>query len=352
MTTLVLRFQEIDSLDLSRVGGKGANLGALAREGLPVPPGFCVTTDSFREFVRHVPDLSNRLAELSGENEIRETARAIRARLEATPIPKTLEAAIVEGWERLGVEHAYAVRSSATAEDLPDASFAGQQDTYLNVVGRDALLEKVRACWASLYTERAILYREQHAIQHADVALSVVVQRMVRAEKSGILFTADPITGHRNVATIDAGFGLGEALVSGLISADLVKADKRSGKVTSLTVGNKKLAILPVEGGGTVAQPLPEDRRRARVLDDSEVKQLVDLGRRIEELQGSPQDIEWCIEDDEVFVVQARPITTLYPLLEPSFEDDSLHACLSFSHFQVMTDAMPLMATSLWRLTS
>ena len=347
--SLVLPFEEIGPNDVAWVGGKGASLAALARAGLPVPPGLCVTTRAFREFVRHVPDLSDRLAELTGAQEVCGHARAVRQRLEATAIPTTLEAAIVEGWERLGVERGYAVRSSATAEDLPDASFAGQQDSFLNVVGRDALLEKVRACWASLFTERAVLYREQHGIRHADVAMSVVVQRMVLPEKSGVLFTADPITGHRKVTTIDAGFGLGEALVSGLISADLVKADTRSGKVTSLTVGDKLLAVLPVEGGGTVEQPLTEDRRRAQVLDGTEVEKLVDLGRRVEALQGSPQDIEWCIAGDEIFIVQARPITTLYPLLDPPFEDDSLHACFSVSHFQVMTDAMPPMATSLWR---
>ena len=349
MTALVLAFDQVGANDLPRVGGKGANLGTLARHGFPVPPGFCVTTDAFREFIHAAPELAGWLAALGSSADVAESARAIRDQLNATPVPRAVETAIIEAWEASGIEHGYAVRSSATAEDLPDASFAGQQDTYLNVIGREALLDRVRACWASLYTERAIRYCAQNGIAHVDVALGIVVQRMVRPEKSGILFTADPITGHRNVVAIDAGFGLGEALVSGLISADLVKADKRSGDVRSVTVGDKGLAVLVVEGGGTVQHALPDDRRHARVLDDGEVRHLVELGRRIEVLQGSPQDIEWCIEGDETFIVQSRPITTLYPLLEPAFEDDWLHACVSVSHFQVMTDAMPPMATSLWR---
>jgi rifampicin phosphotransferase len=283
----------------------------------------------------------------------------LRAHLETRPIPDDIRAAVLAAFADLGAEHSYAVRSSATAEDLAGASFAGQQDTYLNVRGGRALLDRVRACWASLYTDRAILYRAQNRIAHRDVSLCVVVQRMVRSEKSGILFTADPMTGHRGVMAVEAGFGLGESLVSGLVSADLYKIDKRARRVISVTVGDKKLAIVPAppqdeidgsDGGGTVQIELDQDTRSRRVLDDAELAALADAGLRIEELQGAPQDIEWCIEASQLYIVQSRPITSLYPLPAPAPDDDSLHVMACFNHFQVMTDAMSPMAQSVFQL--
>lgn len=341
---MILAFSEISTQDLGRVGGKGLNLGALCRAGFPVPPGFCVTTDGFRRFAAGCPELPACLDALDAlapddVSGARRLGERTRAALLLAPIPEEEAAAVVLAWRRLGAEHAYAVRSSATAEDLPGASFAGQQDTYLNVRGEAALLGAVRRCWASLFTDRAILYRARGGFGHRGVALSVVVQRMVFPEAAGILFTADPVSGHRGTMSIDAGFGLGEALVSGLVTADLYRVDRRTGALRELRVGDKALAVRPLPGGGTEQVPLSEAQRRARVLSDEQVRQLVDLGASVEaHYGGQPQDIEWCIEGGRLSLVQARPITSLYPLPEPAPDDGAVHVYFSFSHGQNMTD--------------
>lgn len=350
----VAPFEAIGAADLPAVGGKGANLGELTRAGFPVPGGFCVTTRAWRAHVADHPGFEALLGQLDGLDPddldgARRLGAAIRAALVERPMPASVAAAVLAAWRAIGAEHPYAVRSSATAEDLPTASFAGQQDTYLNVMGEAALLDRVRACWASLFTDRAILYRARNRIEHRQVALSVVVQRLVRPQKSGILFTADPVTGHRGHTSVDAGFGLGEALVSGLVDADLYVVETATGRELTAKIGDKKLAIEWVEGGGTRTVGLPDEKRRARVLSDAELTRLVDLGRRIEAHYGRPQDIEWCFAGGELFVVQARPITSLYPLPEPPSPGDGpkIYAC--FNHFQVMTDAMPPLAIDVWR---
>jgi len=352
MTCWTIDLSQVGAADLLRVGGKGANLGLLTAAGLPVPPGFCVTTDAFRRFVEGEalhPLFADLDAVSPGDlSAARACGAALRDALTARPIPAELSEAIIAAWCIAGDQQAYAVRSSATAEDLPDASFAGQQDSYLQVIGEASLLDRVRACWASLYTDRAILYRLQNGIVHRDVALSVVVQKMVLPQASGILFTADPLTGQRQTVSIDAGFGLGETLVSGLVNADLYRVDKRDGRILEVRVGDKQLAILPLDGGGTRTEQLGDERRRSRVLTDEQARQLAALGTRIETLLGSPQDIEWCIEQDEIFIVQSRPITSLYPLPERVTAGDSLEVYFCFNHFQVMTDAMPPMSCSLW----
>lgn len=354
---LVVAFDDIGRGDIGLVGGKGVNLGILAQAGLRVPPGFCLTTHAFAGFVAADPvyhALMDELEHVSSHD--LEAARALgarlRAHLAAQPVPAEIHAAAAHAWRALGTDKSYAVRSSATAEDLPSASFAGQQDTYLNVRGEAELIDRIRACWASLYTDRAILYRAQNRIAQREVSLSVIVQVMVRADKAGILFTADPVTGHRHTMAIDAGFGLGESLVSGLVSADLYKLDKRTGRLLSMSVGDKKLAILPGEGSGTVTVDLDQDKRSERVLDDRELAELLALGCRVETLQMSPQDLEWCIAEGTLHVVQARPITSLYPLPEPALPpaDESLRVSICFNHLQVMTDAMPPMTISLWQL--
>src|SRR5262245_20168393 len=226
MGPYTLSFGEVDWTRLTEVGGKGANLGELTRAGFPVPPGICVTTAAYREFLGASGGLQALLDALERvTHEDVDTMRALgcrlRGHLEALAIPAEVRSAVLQAWRELGTEHAYAVRSSATAEDLPSASFAGQQDTFLNVRGEAKLLEAVRRCWASLFTDRAIAYRTKHGFGHRAVLLAVVVQRMVFPEVSGILFTADPITGRRKTVCIDASFGLGEALVAGLVTADL-----------------------------------------------------------------------------------------------------------------------------------
>lgn len=351
----VLGFDQISSSDLPRVGGKGANLGEMTRAGLPVPPGFCITTNAFDTFLTGCSSLQELYARLdaldSGDPAAaRDLAGVTRAALESAPIPPAVAEAAVSALRRFGEDVAWAVRSSATAEDLPDASFAGQQDTYLNVRGEEAVLQAVRRCWASLFTERAVLYRARNGYGHRGVKLSVVVQRMVSPDVSGILFTADPVGGRRGTALIEAGFGLGEALVGGLINADLYRIDKATGDILEARVGDKAFAIRPRPEGGTSQEPLPEQTRRSRSLDDARLRELCALGARIERHYGKPQDIEWCIEKAALYVVQTRPITSLYPLPEPAPEDGGLHAYVSFGHVQMMTDPMPPLALQLWRL--
>jgi phosphohistidine swiveling domain-containing protein len=355
MEPLILPFERISAADLPRVGGKGANLGEMARAGFPVPPGFCVTTAAFDAFLAGSGELQALYAELEALDgkdveAARRAAESTRAALGRAPIPPAVADAVLATWRELGTEACWAVRSSATAEDLPDASFAGQQDTYLNIRGAEALLDAVRRCWVSLFTDRAVLYRARSGFGHRGVKLSVVIQRMVLPEVSGILFTADPVSGRRETVSIDAGFGLGEALVSGLINADLYKVDKATGELLEVRVGDKALAIRPRPEGGTWEERLSEEVRHARALDDTALRELVAMGVRIETHYGKPQDIEWCIEAGRLYVVQTRPITSLYPLPEPAPDDEGLHVYASFGHFQMMTDPMPPLAVQVWRL--
>src|SRR5215472_6569966 len=350
MGPYTLSFDEVDGTRLPEVGGKGANLGELTRAGFPVPPGFCVTTAAYREFLRTSGVLEALLDSLERvTHEDLDTIRAIgvriREHLEALAIPADVQLAVLQAWRELGTEHAYAVRSSATAEDLPPASFAGQQDTFLNVRGEAKLLDAVRRCWASLFTDRAIAYRAKHGFGHGAVLLAVVVQRMILPEASGILFTADPITGRRKTVCIDASFGLGEALVAGLVTADLYQV--RAGAIVTKRVSRKSLAIRPLSDGGTVTEALPPEEQERQALPDDRILELAGLGQRIEEHYGREQDIEWCLADGQFFVVQARPITSLYPA--PRAADGRLHLYASFGHVQMMTEAMKPLGISALR---
>lgn len=360
----VVPFAAIDRDALAQVGGKAANLAALAREGFPVPPGCVVTTAAFRRCLANADAASQAalarhfaaLAELRPDvplDVLAERGAAMRAELVALTIPSEVELAIVAAWQQLGEAHAYAVRSSATAEDLPGASFAGQQDTFLEVRGRARLLECVRACWASLFSDRAILYRARQGFDHRAVELAVVIQRMVRPDAAGIAFTAHPVDGRRHVLTIDAGFGLGEALVSGLVDADLYEVDKRGQQILRKQIADKKLAIVPREGGGTQTIELDAARRSAQVLPDAEILALAELATRIEASFGSPQDIEWCVAAGERYVVQARPITTLYPLTERDAsgraDPADLRVYVSLGHVQVMTDVLSPFSHGIWK---
>jgi rifampicin phosphotransferase len=255
MGCYVLGLQEIDQTQVAVVGGKGAHLGELSRlEGIRVPAGFCVTTDAFQRILAEAPSIHDRLDRLSRlQPDDREVIRAlsaeIRRTVEAIAIPGDLAAAITGALARLGEQAAYAIRSSATAEDLPTASFAGQQDTYLNVVGPAAILSHVSRCWASLFTERAVAYRLRNGFDHRKVHMAVVVQQMVFPQAAGILFTADPVTSHRKVASVEASFGLGEALVSGLVNADIYKV--RDGEVVARAIATKQLAVHASPAGGS-----------------------------------------------------------------------------------------------------
>src|SRR5262245_4978436 len=352
--SLVLPFEAVGRADLALAGGNGANLGEMTRAGLPVPPGFCVTTAAYRLFLAGHPDLDGLFAALdtAGPDDleaVRRAAGAARAALLALPIPAAVERAVLAAWEGLGAEAAYAVRSSATAEDLPTASFAGQQETFLNVRGKEAVIGAVRSCWASLFTDRAVAYRARNRFDHRAVALCVVVQRLVVPDVAGVLFTADPITGRRGVIAIDASYGLGEGLVSGLVSPDHYQVEKRDLTITARAIGPKALAVRPGPDGGTAHEEVPAALREAPALDDETIHRLADMGRRVEAHYGCPQDVEWCVAGPEVYLVQSRPITSLYPLPAPPPPADGLHVYLSFNHLQVMPEAMPPLAHSVLR---
>lgn len=355
---LVLHFSQISRQDLPHVGGKGANLGALTAAGIPVPAGFCLTTAAYDRFVAALPDADIQFAaleSLDGQDveAARRAAEAMRGALANLPVPAEVIAALATAHDQLGVHYPLAVRSSATAEDLPGASFAGQQDTYLNIRGREALIDAVRRCFISLFTDRAVLYRARSHFGQRAVRLSVVVQRLVDPDVSGILFTADPVSGHRGTLSIDAGFGLGEALVGGLISADLYRVDRRRHVITLAQPGDKAFAIRSLPGGGTQQQPLPVEQRQARALDDAQVLALAAIGERIEAHYGGvPQDVEWCIAGGQIHIVQARPITSLYPLPEPQPppppQNDRLRVYFSFGHVQMMLEPMPRLSREVW----
>ncbi len=350
----VLDFQEIDRSQIALVGGKGAHLGALARiDGVHVPPGFCVTTAAFQRIIVDAPSLSARLDRLSrlepDEREaIRALSAAIRRSIDETSIPGDVAAEITAHLARLGEDAAYAVRSSATAEDLPTASFAGQQDTYLNVVGAAAILRHISRCWASLFTERAVTYRLRNGIDQRKVQMAVVVQRMVLPQVSGILFTADPITGNRKVASVEASFGLGEALVSGLVNADVYTV--RDGEVIARAIAAKQRAIVAVPGGGTQEQAIAPEQQTQPALADAQAVEIVALGRRIEAHFGRPQDIEWCLAGGAFQIVQSRPITTLFPV--PAASDQENHVYISVGHQQMMTDPFRPLGLSFWQMMS
>ncbi|MCY8353436.1 phosphoenolpyruvate synthase [Bacillus haynesii] len=352
MSHLVLGFHEMEKTQLLLVGGKGLNLGELSKiQGIQVPEGFCVTTAGFQKAIKQnetVQALLDQLAMLKVEDrdQIGEISRKIRHTIMEVEIPSNVVKEVTRYLSRFGDEHAYAVRSSATAEDLPYASFAGQQDTYLNIIGKEAILQHISKCWASLFTERAVIYRMQNGFDHRQVYSSVIIQRMVFPQASGILFTADPITSNRKLLSIDAGFGLGEALVSGLVSADCYKV--QNGQIIDKRIAAKKLAIYGRKQGGTESKQIDPDQQMSQTLTDGQILQLERIGRQIETHFGQPQDIEWCLADDTFYIVQSRPITTLYPI--PEANDQENHVYLSVGHQQMMTDPIKPLGLSFYLL--
>jgi rifampicin phosphotransferase len=351
MAEYVLGFEQIDKTKVALAGGKGANLGELSRiGGMRVPEGFCVTTNAYAAAVARNEELVALLERLShvgarDNEDIRWVGARIREVIEATTLPVGIAEEIDGHLVGLGQQGAYAVRSSATAEDLPTASFAGQQDTYLNVSGRDALLQHVRRCWASLFSDRAIAYRLQNRVDHRSVQLAVVVQRMVFPQVAGIMFTADPITSNRTTLSIDAGFGLGEALVSGLANADNYKV--RDGAVVDKLVSAQAIAVRAAQGGGTETEAIRAERQRVQKLPDPDILRLAGIGRTVEAHFGRPQDIEWSYADGTFFILQSRPITTLFPI--PGPQDGKNHVYMSFGHQQMMTDAMKPLGLSFFQ---
>lgn len=342
MKPYVLEFREIDKTQLLLAGGKGSNLGELSKiHGIQVPEGFCVTTEAYQKaleqneaFYALLDQLT--LLKVEDRDQIGEISRKIRKIIMEVEIPSDVVKAVAHYLSQFGDEHAYAVRSSATAEDLPHASFAGQQDTYLNIIGKEAILQHISKCWASLFTDRAVIYRIQNGFDHSQVYLSVIIQRMIFPQASGILFTADPITSNRKLLSIDASFGLGEALVSGLVSADCYKVQEE--EIVDKMIATKKLAIYGLKEGGTETKQIDPDQQKTQTLTEQQILQLTRTGRQIEAYFGYPQDIEWCLVDDTFYIVQSRPITTLYPI--PEANDQENHVYVSVGHQQMMTDPM------------
>lgn len=350
MREYILFFDEIDKTKITDVGGKGANLGELTKAGFSVPKGFCINTKSYKHLILSNDEMEVFFKKLDNANyenlnDIKSIGEDIRKFIMSLPIPIKIENEIIKAWESLGKDKYYSIRSSATAEDLPTASFAGQQDTFLNIIGKDQILLNIRKCWASLFTDRAIIYRNKNGFDHRNVFLSVVIQEMVFSEISGIMFTADPINGNRNTICIDASLGLGEALVSGIVSADLYKV--YNSKIIEKKIAEKALAIYPIKSGGTKTVSIDKQKQNLQVLTDKQIIELAKVAKKIENYYKKPQDIEWCIYEEKVYIVQSRPITSLYPA--PKSYTGNINVFYSFGHQQMMTDAMSDFSISMWK---
>ena len=344
---------DLSSADLAIAGGKGASLGAMLGAGLPVPEGFAVLTDAYWAFVRH-----NRFEEpvralvedvpADDAQALAEAAQALKDRFIAGEIPADVATFIAEAYAATG-GGLVVVRSSATAEDLPGASFAGQHDSFLNIEGPQAVADAVRRCWASLWNPRAVSYRKRVGLDTTEIAIAVVVQRMIDAERSGVLFTANPLDHRRDRMLLSASFGLGEAVVGGDVSPDNWVLDAQ-GKVLEHHLSDKQV-ITVREGKGTVNEPMPEEKRRAVSLNDREVAELAALGARAQKYFDSPQDLEWAIEGGRIYLVQSRPITSLFPLPEPEpAPEDGLRIYLSFNvHAQQMMEPITPAGIEYWR---
>jgi pyruvate,water dikinase len=313
---LCVWFNELTRADVLLAGGKGANLGDMVQAGLPVPPGFVITAPAYRQVMQHA-DLENRISDLlldldrSVCSQFQRVEPLIRNLFTDVPIPAEMEEAIVSCYRQLGEDVPVAVRSSATAEDLAGASFAGQQETLLNVVGAEALLRAVRRCWSSLFTSQAIFYRCQRGFDDRQVSMAVVVQKMIASEKSGVSFTVDPVLRNHYQMVIEGVWGLGEGIVSGQITPDHYKLDRETYEITFEFVPDKKIMFCQDGLDGVLVQPVPVERVAARVLTADELQRLVDLGNQVEAHFGCPQDIEWAVEDGILYLLQSRPITCL-----------------------------------------
>jgi len=307
--------EDVRSADLGTVGGKAASLGELTGAGLPVPPGFVVTAGTYRTFIEEAGIDEELFSAVDVDSEDSEALEAAHERahelIVETEVPENVREEIIEAYRSMGDGKTFvAVRSSATAEDLPDASFAGQQETFLNVT-EENLVDRVQECWASLFSQRAIYYRNQKGFPHDEVDIAVVVQTMVDAEKSGVMFTSHPSTGDPRII-IEAAWGLGEAVVSGAVSPDNYVVDRTTGEVEQETVATKKVMhVKDDETGETVEREVPEDKRDQRVLEQAEIDRLIELGRKVEDHYGDPQDVEWAVAGGEVYMLQSRPITTI-----------------------------------------
>lgn len=312
-------FDEIPDGELAMAaGGKGASLCRMSRAGLPVPEGFIVRSEMFNAFMEanglwdYVFEKLGTI-DFSSDASLIAVSAEIRRRIIDCPVPQDMAEDIVKHYAKIGAgREPVAVRSSGTAEDLDDASFAGQQETFLFVIGNDDVVRFIKECWASLYNDRAIFYRREKKFDERSISIAVVVQRMVSAQKAGVMFTSNPITNDYNTVVLEAAWGLGEAIVSGIVTPDNLWIDKRSGEVTTEYISEKETMVVRLsERGGTKEEPVPEELREAPVLTDAERDRLVELARKIEDFYKKPEDIEWAIVDGQVYLLQSRPITTM-----------------------------------------
>ena len=316
----VVKFEDLNKSDIGIAGGKGANLGELTQAGIPVPPGFVVTAETYQKFMEEA-GINDKVMDILDKIDINDTkalqaaAEEIKGIINSAPIPDDMILFITEAYnqlcQRVGEDDTdVAIRSSATAEDLPEASFAGQQDTFLHVSGNDEVIEYIRKCWASLFEARAIFYREENDFEHSKVYIAVVVQKMANADKAGVMFTVNPSTGEE-IALIEGSWGLGESVVSGDVTPDNYQVDKKNNEIINVTISDKKVMYTNDENGTSVKVDVPEDKRNERVLSDSELIQLTEMGKRVQAHYGEPMDTEWAFERGSLFLLQARPITTL-----------------------------------------
>jgi pyruvate, water dikinase len=321
----IVDLTEVSDSDLATVGGKASKLGDLVRQGLPIPPGFVVTTAAYQAFVdatalrQEIPSALGSI-QIDQPATVEAAAQRIRSLFESTPFPADLRATIVQGYEAFVRKHSVrfsAVRSSATAEDLEGASFAGLQETYLNVTGTDNVLNAIQKCWGSLFTPRVLVYRQRKGFDHAQVRLAVLVQKMVDATVSGILFTRDPNTGENHMI-VEAAFGLGEAVVGGEVTPDHYVVDGATLKLVHKQISEQKIQVLRAEGGGNVREDVPAAQRKVQKLPDHRLQRLASLARVIESHYRRPMDIEWCGDAESLYVVQARPVTTIPTSTIPS----------------------------------
>lgn len=313
---LCLEFSQICREDVPLAGGKGANLGDMVQAGLPVPPGFVITSTAYRQMfersglrdeVKKILDGTNR----NDSQQLQQAEKQIRTLFNRVSVENPLRDEILNHYRRLGDAPAVAVRSSATAEDMGCASFAGQQSTYLNICGEEQLIQHIILCWSSLFTSQAIYYRFCNGFEDDLVSMAVVVQRMVNAEKAGVIFTVDPVSRNPYQMIIEGVFGLGEGIVSGAVTPDHYKVDRENCEVRFKFIAPKSLMYINDCTCGVIETPVPDELKTREVLSDSELVQLVEMANRVEKHFGKPQDIEWGAEKGDLYLLQSRPITTL-----------------------------------------
>ena len=313
-----IRFDDPEGVMIEYTGGKGASLSKMHQSKLPVPNGFVISAPFFNKYLEKTGLMEKIIAKIDtidfdNFSAIEDISAEIRKMIVDEPFPKDIEEEIACCYAELGEEiQAVAVRSSGTAEDLDDASFAGQQETFLYVLGQEDVLEKIRECWASLYNGRAIFYRREKGFSEKQVSIAVVVQKMVNSEKSGVMFTVNPITKDHSAVLVEGAWGLGEGVVSGIVTPDNYVIDKNTDKAIETYVSEKEtMVVRDPSMRGSVEQDVPDDLKEARVLSDDELAELSIMAKRIEAFFGKPQDIEWAIEKQQLYLLQSRPITTL-----------------------------------------